>query len=255
MSVDIRDLFIEIISFMGMREYDITPFMFLINNKMKNDRHIQLGELDKVEEIPVYTIMEFLNEYRWFNYGLDPKNFTEGKTAFSVPFTHTYNGVTTFVLISNDEKDTLTSKDRIKEHISSYLLPLVSHITNGLSYNVWDHNNKVSVIFVLSEGVSSYSKTFLDELDLIEIIKDVDIMTRCYDSCLQSNIRTIPLREKKDLLSEVGLNSSNIPSVTKKNDTLCKILGLKQGDLMISYRRNISSEETVTNAVFLRDIK
>lgn len=255
MSVDSKQLFIEIVSFMGMRDYDITPFMFLLENKMKNDRHIQLGELDKIEEISNESIIEFLNEYRVNNFFLDPSYFIQGRLAFSVPFVHSYNGITTLVIISNEEPGSLTSKDKIKDFMVQYATPLVINLTNGLSSDLWCNRNRITGIFVLSEGVSSYSKTFLDELEIIEIITTSEIMSRCYDSCLQSNISTISSEEKKLLLSEVGLTTSTIPSVTKKNDILCRILGLKQGNLMISHRRKIASEETVTDALFIRDIK
>lgn len=253
-SIDIRDLFIEVVSFMGIRGYDISPFMFLINNKMKNERHLQLGELDKIEEISVESIISFLEEYRYYNFSFQPGTFNEQKTAFTVPFNHTFNGMTTLVFFTGDESKSLTSKDKINSFITGHLITLVLNKTNGISHDVWNPANKVSAIFILAEGVSSYSKTFLDELDKIEIITESEIMSRCYDSCLQSNVRTISEYEKKILLSEVGLSSSNIPAVTKRNDILCKILGFKQGELMISYRRNIASEETVTDAVFLRNI-
>lgn len=249
---DICKLFYEIVSMMGMRGYDISAFSHLIQAKMFKERMMQLG--NQVEEDNKLNLLKFIIEYRYNNFNIPPNMFGSGRMGFSMVFKNLFTGMTTLVLISDDEFS-LTSKEKLTIYIQSYLNEITSIKTSGFSRDSFVDSNRISVIFILNEGISSYSRTFIDELSNIEIFTENQILNRCYDNCMQSHIRTIPKDEKNILLSTVGLNSNNIPSVTKKNDILCKILNLNKSHLMIATRRNISSEEIVTNAVFLRDIK
>lgn len=246
------DLFFEIVSMMGIRGYDIMPFQFLIDNKMINERLLQQGQ--NPTNISENSLLSFLINYRTDNFMIDSSLFNDGNINFSTIFNHTYNGMTTLVLICNDDSVT-TSKDTLVSYINKYMKRITEIKTNGLSSDPFVRSNKISAIFVINGSISSYCKPFLDELSIIEIFTYDSIMSRCYDSCLQSHITSIPKEIKTTMLSKIGLSSSKIPSVKKKNDILCQIMGLQQGNLMLARRRNISSEETVKNAPFIREIK
>lgn len=248
------DLFFEIIQMMGMRGYNVLPFNFLINNKIMNNRYKECGELDKVREISDNELLQSLMSYREANFQLDRNLFGFEKMGFSMVFDHCSNGMRTLVLIANDIKG-ITSKDTLVDFITNFLKVVVSQKTGGKSSDPLLRDNKVSAIFVLPGGISPFSKTFVDKFTLIEIITEDDIKSRVYDSVLQSHYKTIPLEEKNMILSEVGLNSTNIPSISKDNDTACKILGLKKKDLLVATRTKISSEETLDRSVFFREIK
>lgn len=246
------DLFFEVISMMGMRGYDILPFQFLIDSKMISERVLQRGETPDI--ISEAALLSFLVNYRTENFMIDPSLFNEGNINFSTIFNHSYNGLRTLVLICNDDSMT-TSKDTLVSYINKYMKRITELKTNGLSSDPFIRDNKVSAIFIINGTVSSYCKPFLDELSIIEILTYDNIMSRCYDSCLQSHITTIPKEIKVGMLSQIGLSSNKIPSIKKKNDIMCQVLGLQQGNLLVARRRKISSEETVTNAVFVREIK
>lgn len=247
------DLFFEIVSMMGIRGYNILPFKFLIDNRMKNNRHREKNEVDKIVEIPDATLLDIIVKYRTANYKIDQNHFGNEKMGFSMIFDHATNGMRTLVLISN-EKDGLTSKDTIVDFIGSILKLVTGTRTKGQSTDPFLKSNKVSGIFILNSGVSSFSKTFLNELSTLEIITESEIRSRCYDSCLQSHIATINSEEKDYMLAELGLDSGKIPSITKNIDTTCRIMGLTQGDLMIATRGSVSEEETLSKSIFFRNI-
>lgn len=248
------DLFFEIISFMSMRDYNILPFNFLIDNRRANNRHIERGELDKVVTITDQQLLQSLADYRMANYQMGKDLFQGDKMGISMIFDHTSNGMRTLVLLSNDNEG-LTSKDTLVDFIGSYLKMVVSVKTNRRSEDPFLIQNKVSAIFILPVGVSPFSKTFMDVSINIEIITEDDVKSRVYDNVMQSHYRVIPQDTKNLILSEVGLNAGNIPSITKKNDITCQILGLNPGNLLVATRGNVASEETMHSSVFIRDIK
>lgn len=248
------DLFFEIVQMMGMRGYNVLPFNFLINNKKMNNRYKECGELNKVNEISDNDLLQSLISYREVNFQLDSNLFGFEKMGLSMVFDHCSNGMRTLVLIANDIKG-ITSKETLVDFITGFLKVVVYQKTGGKSSDPLLRDNRVSAIFVLPGGVSPFTKTFVEKFTLIEILTEDDIKSRVYDSVLQSHYRTIPPEEKNMILSEVGLNSGNIPSLTKDNDTACRVLGLKKKDLLIATRTKISSEETLDKSIFIRDIK
>lgn len=252
-SFKMSDLFFEVVSMMGIRGYNILPFKEFIDNRMLNFKYIQRGELDKVREIPEQVLLQSLISYRTANYQLEPSLFGMDKMGFSMIFDHANNGMRTLVLISND-RDSVTSKDTIVEFITSILKKVTEKKTEGRSIDPFIAENKISGIFILPTGVSSFSKTFLEKIRNIEIMTEDTIMSRVYDNCLQSGIRTVTQDEKNMILSEVGLLTNNIPSVNRDTDNLCKIMGLKRGDLMISTRGSIDENETLNSSIFIRNI-
>ena len=247
------DLFFEIVAMMGIRGHNILPFKEFIDNRMMNFKYIQRGELDKVVEIPEQTLLQSLISYRTANYQLDPSLFGMDKMGFSMVFDHSTNGMRTLVLISND-RNSVTSKDTIVEFVTSILKILTEKKTNGRSIDPFIFENKISGIFILPNGVSSFSKTFFEKIKNIEIIYEDVVMSRVYDHCLQSGIKTIQEEEKNMILSESGLSNGNIPSVSKDSDNLCKIMGLRKGDLMVSKRGSIDENETLKFSTFIRNI-
>lgn len=248
------DLFFEIVSMMGIRGYNVIPFNFLIENKKRNDKFIERGELDKVVIIHDNQLIKSLADYRLANYGMPEDIFQGNKMGISMIFDHTSNGMMTLVLCSNDIEGT-TSKDTLVEFICAYLKRLIKIKTNGLSEDPFRTENKVSGILILPVGISPFSKTYTDAIIPFEMIIEDDIRSRVYDNILQSHYKTIPQETKNLILSEVGLNSGNIPSITKKNDITCQILGLQQGHLLVATRGNVASEETIHSSIFIRDIK
>ena len=249
------DLFFEVISMMSIRNYNILPFNFLINNKKMNNRFIERGELDKVITITDSQLLQSLAEYRLVNYQMSRELFQSDKMGISMVFDHTSNGMRTLVLFSNDDIKGLTSKDTIVDFIGTYLKIITQNKTEGKSIDPFLKENKVSGIFILPVGLSSFSNTYIDVSICIEIITEDDIKSRVYDNVLQSHYRTIPQDTKNLILAEVGLNAGNIPSITKKNDITCQILGLQQNHLLVATRGNVASEETIHSSIFIRDIK
>lgn len=245
-------LFFETVSMMAIRGYNTLPFQFLFDLKMKNNRHIENGELDQVVNIPHENLLSIINNIRTINFQIEESYFEEGKNKFSMIFNHCYDGMTTLVLFSDDDK--LTSKDTIKNFLTNQLKKITQVKTGSSSNNPFLKENKVSCILVLKSGISSFSKTFINEIPTIEILTEIEILSRTYDSCLQSHITTTNPEEKNRILFEVGLNENKIPSVKKNDDILCRVLNLNRNDLMISTRRNISEEE-LDYSVFLRNIK
>ena len=219
-----------------------------------NNRFIERGEIDKVVTITDAQLLQSLSDYRLANYQMSRDLFQGDKMGISMVFDHTSDGMRTLVLCSNDGEG-LTSKDTIVDFIGGYLKMIVSVKTEGRSVDPFLSENKVSGIFVLPVGVSPFSKTFMEQFIGIEIITEDDIKSRVYDNILQSHYRTIPQDTKNLILAEVGLNAGNIPSITKKNDITCQILGLPQNHLLVATRGNVAPEETIHSAVFIRDIK
>ena len=245
-------LFFEIVQIMGLRGYDILPFNFMIDLEMKNNYHRERGENDKVGEINDIMLLPWLIEYRLSNFGVQSEMFQGERMQYSMVFDHCSDGMRTLVCIGN-EVDESTSKAEIKD--MGEKLKLITYLrTGGQSSNYNSNENKISGIFILSEGVSSFTKTFFDEMYRVQIIKEEDIIHRSYDNCMQSFVYTIPQNEKNRMLSEVGLTSGSIPSVSKSQDVYCKITGIEQGSMLKYVRSKISSEET-TDSVFLRDVR
>ena len=56
-------LFFEIVQMMGMRGYNIQPFKWLIDNRMKNDRLIELGKLNQTQEISEQDLVQWIINY------------------------------------------------------------------------------------------------------------------------------------------------------------------------------------------------
>lgn len=254
MSTQYSDLFFEVVSMMGMREYNILPFNFLLERKQLNARYEAMGQLDKIRHITDQELLPILRSYRYNTFGIDDAVFEDGKKAFSMIFEHSFNGMWTVVVFSNSNENT-TSKDELTIMIKYILQKVIKCKTNGMSEDSVNPQNKTSAIFILTSDVSSYSKPFLEQMNSIEIILESHILSRVYDNCLQSHIRCIGQNQKNKILAEVALESHNIPSISKSKDILCKILGLKVNDLMVATRVNISPEEIVQNATFIRNIK
>lgn len=249
--MSIEELVFETISMMGIRGYNIFPFQRIINIKMMNAKFIEMGQLEQVINISNQDLLNLIKVNRNLNFGIEDDNFVAGKTSFSMIFDHCYNGMTTLVLFGGDN-DKLTSKDDTKEYLNRPFTRLCELKTGN--NNAFLKANKVSCILILSLGISSTNRTFFDEIPTVEIITETEILSRPYDSCLQSHISTINSEEKNKILFEVGLNENKIPSVRKDDDNLCRILNLKKTDLMISTRRSISEEE-IDYSTFIRNIK
>lgn len=245
-------LFFEIVQMMGLRGYNILPFNFLIDIENKNDYHKTHGQDDNVQTVTDLMLLDWIIKYRQINFKLEPEVFQGEKMQFSMVFNHSFNGMRTLVCIGN-EVDESTSKDEIKD-----MFEKLKHITylktGGVSSNPHAEVNKVSGILVLSEGVSSFSKTFFDEITSVEILLENEILFRAHDNCMQSSYQIIPPEEKIKILGEVGLTSSLIPSTSLRQDIFCKVSGLKPGN-MIKYIRPKISEEETCDSVFLRDIR
>lgn len=245
-------LFFEIVQMMGLRDYDILPFNFLIDIESKNDYHRTHGQDDQVQTITDTMLLSWIIQYRRVNFHLEPEVFQGEKMQYSMVFNHTFNGLRTLVCIGN-EVDESTSKDEIKE-----MFEKLKHITylktGGKSSNPHATENKVSGIFVLSEGVSPFSKTFFDEITTVEIIREDEIMFRSHDNCMQSSYQIIPAEDKIKIIGEVGLTSSLMPSTSVRQDIFCKVSGIKPGNMIKFIRPKISDEETC-DSVFLRDVR
>jgi DNA-directed RNA polymerase subunit H (RpoH/RPB5) len=253
-STPMGDLFFEIVSMMGMRGYNILPFNFLINNRKMNNRFIETGQLERVVTITDAQLLESLISYRIVNYEIDRNFFTGDKMQFSMVFDHCSNGIRTLVLITNDDSG-ITSKENLVEFISSYLKTITHHRTGGKSSDFFLRENRVTGVFILPGGVSSFSKTFMDEFSTLEIITEDDIKSRVYDNVLQSHYKIIEQEKKNYFLSEVGFNSNIIPSVNAHDDKTCKILGIKKGSLIVATRSKASEEETLSTSIFIRNVK
>lgn len=250
-------LFFEIVQMMGMRGYNIQPFNFLIEERMRNDKLISLGRESEVNEISDEDLEAFILNYRTTHYGMPPEMFQGEKIGISMVFERYGSAddcITTMVVVSND-KDGLTSKDTIVDFILGILKTLTQIKTKGASVNPFLQSNRVNGIFVLPSGVSSYSKTFLNELQTIQILTEGDILSRNYDQCLQSNIRIVDSNEKDLILDPVGLNGAKIPAVVKNNDAYCRVINPKKGNMMVIQRQAIAPEEALTWSTFLRDIR
>lgn len=250
-------LFFEIVQMMGFRRYNIQPFKWLIDNRMKNDRLIEIGRGSEVQEISDQDLVSWIINYRTTHFGMPVESFQGEKMCISMIFERfgkEEDCITTVVAVSND-KDGLTSKDTIVIFIDNILKTLVGIKTGGLSFDPTIKSNRVNGIFILPSGVSAYSKTFLNEMPRIKILTESDVLSRCYDQCLQSHIKVVDQNEKDAILDPVGLNDSKIPSVTKDTDAYCRVTDPQKGHLMIINREAIASEEALTTSINLRIIR
>lgn len=246
-------LFFEIVQMMGMRGYNIFPFKFLVDNHMKNERFIELGQLDKVKIFNDNDLVQHLVNYRTTNFGVSADFFPGSRMPISMVFDHPITGIRTLVLVSN-ETEGITSKDTIVDFISNILKTITYYKTNKQSCDPFLSRNKVNGIFILPSGVSSFSRTFLNEMPTIKLLTENEVMSRCYDSIIQSHITTVTPDEKMSILEPVGLTGQKIPSVNSNNDVLCKILDLQKDHMMIATRTAIASEETIDKSMFFRQI-
>lgn len=246
-------LFFEIVQMMGMRGYSIHPFKFLIDHRMKNDRLTELGQLDKVVEFSDSDLIQHLVNYRTTNFGVSPDLFPGSRMPISMIFDHPISGIRTLVLVSN-ETECVTSKDTIVDFINNILKTVTYNKTGGQSCDPSLSCNKVSGIFVIPSGVSPFCRTFLNEMSKIKILTENEILSRCYDSVIQSHITTVPPDEKMSILEPVGLTGQKIPAVNSLTDSLCKVLDLQKDHMMIATRTAIAPEETITASLFFRQI-
>lgn len=250
-------LFFEIVQMMGMRGYNIQPFKWLIDVRMRNDRLIELGRMSEVSEVPDDYLVEWISNYRMVNYDLGNDLFQGDKIRVSMVFQRygiEDECMTTLVVISDVEKG-MTSKDEVVTFIESRLTPLTLKMTNGLSREYALKSNKISGILILKNGISAYSKTFLNEMPTIKILTENDVLSRCYDQVLQSGITVVGKDIKDSILEPVGLNDSKIPSVSRDNDAYCRVMDLTKGNLMIISREALASEEPLGDSLNFRVIK
>lgn len=253
----LNTLFFEIVEMMGIRRYNIQPFKWLIDNRMKNDRLIEMGRGNEVKEFSDQDLVQWIVNYRTTNYGMPIEQFQGEKMPISMVFERygkEEDCITTIVIVSN-EKDGLTSKDTIVEYMSGILKTLTQIKTGGLSVDHFLKENRVNGVFVLQSGVSSYSKTFLYGMPTINILTEHDILSRNYDQCLQSHIKIVNEVQKNEILDPVGLNGTKIPAVVKDNDAYCRIVDPVKGSLMIISRDAIASEEALSTSTNFRDIR
>lgn len=251
------NLFFAIVQMMGIRGYNIQPFKWIIDHVMKNDRLIELGRIDEVVEISDQELVSRVSNYRTTNYGMPIEQFRGEKMPISMIFERfgkDENCITTVVTVSND-RDGLTSKDVIVEFTDNILKTLVGIKTNGLSYDATLESNRVNGIFILPSGVSSYSKTFINEMERVKILTESDVLSRNYDQCLQSHIRIVDKKEKDSILDPVGLNDSKIPAVAKDMDAYCRVLNPQKGNMMVISRDAIASEEALSTSTNMRIIR
>jgi hypothetical protein len=246
-------LFFEIVQMMGIRGYNIHPFKFLIDHRMKNERLIELGEIDKVVEFTDTDLIQHLVNYRTTNFGVQPELFQGSRMSISMIFDNPITGMRTLVLVSN-ETECVTSKDTIVDFISSILKTVTYYKTGGISVDPFLSRNKVNGIFILPSGVSPFCRTFLNELPTIKLLTENEVLSRCYDSVIQSHITTVTSDEKMSILEPVGLTGQKIPAINSSTDALCKILDLTKDHMMIATRTAIASEETITSSMFFRQI-
>lgn len=253
----LNTLFFEIVQMMGMRGYNIQPFKMFIDNRMMNDRLIETGRIDEVKEISDEDLVNWIVNFRTTHYKIPPNHFQGTKMPISMVFERygrEEDCITTLVLVSNDTEGS-TSKDSIVDFTGGILKVLTQIKTGGVSCDYCIEANKVNGIFILPSGVSAYSKTFLNKITSIKILTEGDVLSRCYDQCLQSNIRVVEQQEKESILDPVGLNDSKIPAVSRENDAYCRVMNLKSGNMMVISRDAIASEEALTTSTNMRIIR
>lgn len=250
-------LFFEIVQMMGFRGYNIQPFKWLIDNRMRNERLIQLGRLSEVSEVTDQYLVEWIKNYRYTNYNLTEDLFQGDKIRISMVFQRygrEEDCITTMVVVSDVESGTV-SKEEIVSFITGKLNNLTIFMTGGLSNDPFVKANKVNGILILKNGISAYSKTFINEMHTIKILTEIDVLSRNYDHCLQSSIKIVDKNTKDSILEPVGLNDMKIPAVSKDNDAFCRIVDAKKGDLMIIQREALASEEALETALNFRAIR
>lgn len=253
----LNTLFFEIVQMMGMRGYNIQPFKFLIDNRMKNDRLIEIGKESEVIEFSDNYLIDWISWYRLGQFKLHPELFYGEQMTISMVFERFGKEddiISTLVIVGN-EKDGMTSKDTIVDFFSGMLKRLTQIKTNGISVNPVIKANRVNGIFILHSGISSYSKSYLNEMPNIRILTEADVLSRNYDQCLQSHIKIVGQTEKDNILEPVGLNGAKIPAVNKDNDAYCRVVDPRKGDMMVISRDAIASEEALTTSMNFRDIR
>jgi DNA-directed RNA polymerase subunit H (RpoH/RPB5) len=263
-NTNIVNIVIRIISLMGLRGYNILPFNFLLENEMKNEYYMKRGMMDKINFFNEAQIKDFIGNYRFSNFNVECKKykfretnpeslhfFSEGRSSFSLIFDHSRTGLRTAVLIDNSV-DENTSTDSIRLMINN-LKYITNAKTNGISADPFLKENNMSVIFVVSLGISSSASTFISGISNIEIMTDDQILNKCYDNCLQPHFKSISTENKLQLLTENGLKSNLIPSLPI-TDILSKSYGYKENDLIV-INRGPGSEEESTGSVSIRIVK
>ena len=247
---------------MGMRGYDIQPFNQIISKRMLNERLIEMGKENEVKEMTDVELLNIIENYRNANFlnlipdEEKPKILKEGKSALSTVFERHGDEdeeISTLVFVSNEEG--LVSKDSIVSIMNNLLSVIVENKTNRTSRDAFKRENKVNAIFILSHGISSFSKTYMNEMPTIKILTETEVLNRSYDQCLQSHVKFVGPDEKTEILNPVGLSGSKIPAVSKNNDVLCKVLDPSKGDLMIVTRTAIAPEEALKQTLFFRDVR
>lgn len=245
-------LFTEVVLIMGLRGYNIQSFKWLIDIHMINDAYIKNGEESKVTQINEKILVEFISNYGKANFGLGVEEYKGERRQFSTCFDNPLTGVRTLVLFGDaiNENDSLERTNSMLELVKS----MTQYKTSGLSIDPFKSENKVSAIYILSQGISSYSTQIFGALSTtIEIFSDINILMRVYDNCMQSHFTNISSGERNKILSEVHLTPGIIPSMSVE-DITCKVLGHRKNTLNLISRIAVSGEE-LNNQCFIRSVK
>ena len=246
-------LFTEMVMMMGLRGYNILPFKWLIDQHMINDAYIRTGNENKVVPIDEGKLVQFISLYRLAEFGLGYEEYRGERRQFSMCFDNYLTGYRTIVLSG----DAVEKDDSMAD--TNSMLDLVKAMTyvktEGKSIDPFKSENRVSAIYILSQGVSSYSSQIFGALSTsIEIFSDDNILMRVYDNCMQSHFTNVSQAERNKILSEVHLTPGLIPSMSV-DDPACKIFGHRSKTLNIITRKAVSSEETEGTQTFLRAVK
>lgn len=245
-------LFLEVVMLMGLRGYNIQAFKWLIDLELQNQAYIGNNEPEKVISTTNNYLANFISSYRNANFALNGADFSEVRKQFSVIFDRPSDERRTLVLFGdNIDKDESIDQTHT---LTNFSRNLIGSKTNN--YNKpFDRESNCTIVYVIKKAISKYtSPLFILFTDYVDVFTDQQLFTRSYDNCMQSYFVNIPEDKAKNMLSEVHLNQSTIPSVST-NDVMSKVMKFESKTANLIYRKTISSEETTDIETFVRTVR
>ena len=238
-----RILFIEVLKIVASRGYNMLAFQSFLDIERKYNNALSLGE---------NMIMRSDEEYGNFVHSIFSKQI-QSQPVQNLNTRELFNSIffkgknMLIVLFSEEKGDKSVSKELLTNTIQN--IANKSNKFYGTS-DFCNTNDKINVLYITKNNLTSGNKTWIAELECIDHFKDDEILCSCLESIFSSYYKILNTKEKKTFEFDLGTKLNKIPSISREKDISLRAINTKKGDVVEYYRESIFDDSICNNITY-----
>lgn len=251
------NLFIEVLMIMGLNNYNILPFQYLIEESMKFKALVNNNiDISGFKQTSFNELIDYIIEYKRSNSYeyLQYNNVKYHKSNMSLCFTNPINNCTCFVYfceqLSSDIFNSIisTTNELIRRRNNSYSIP--TDLDAGVLIN---GNNNFCLKIITQTKQTVYSNYIKKEFNAnVEVFIENQILCRPYDNVFSPHYNFLDKDNSYSMMSNLNVKPSNLPKIEKEGIISKIFFNSDSNSLVEITRHKNSSEEISTLSNFYR---